>query len=199
MTCVARRAGADSEATRRRLLDVAEEQFAHWNYSGATNQTIAEAAGVTTGSIYHYFGSKADLYARVCERAMDRLVESALSQVGSRTSFKDAVKAFLALAASHNRAYPHTAGLLANQLSEARQHPETREVVDKTQQRIRELLSAVVVGCRNDPILDGLDTEDVVDLLVAVTDGFARFAVRVDTEHEERMLSTFALMLGTGP
>lgn len=56
---------SDSAATRDRLLSVARAKFAELGYQSATNKGIADAAGITTGAIYHYFGSKRDLYGAV--------------------------------------------------------------------------------------------------------------------------------------
>lgn len=53
--------------TRARLLDVARSKFAELGYQSATNKDIADAAGITTGAIYHHFGSKRDLYTAVFE------------------------------------------------------------------------------------------------------------------------------------
>lgn len=193
---MARKVGANADVTRQMLLDVAEQQFSQLSYAGATNQTLAREVGVSTGAIYHYYGSKADLYAQVCERALERLSRRFLGDVREGTNLKHAVHLLIEAAATHNREYPFTAGLLANLSAEARQHPEVAETVRKTQQTIRDLMGAVVDEVRADILIAGTDREDVIDVLVAVTDGFARFAVNVDQEHESRMLHTFAILVG---
>lgn len=192
---MARKVGANADVTRQQLLDVAEQQFSHLSYAGATNQSIARDAGVTTGAIYHFYGSKADLFAQVCERAVERLAERFISSARQGLTLQHAIHLLIDSAARHNRQYPNTAGLLANLSGEARQHPEIVETITKTQQAIRELLGAVVREIRRDPRLAELDEESVVDVFVAITDGFARFAVNVDAEHEARMLHTFARMI----
>ncbi len=73
-----------SEETRSRILDAARHCFARNGYEATTNRQLADAAGLTTGAIYHYFGSKVDLYiethsqvqALVYER-FERAVEAA--------------------------------------------------------------------------------------------------------------------------
>jgi AcrR family transcriptional regulator len=61
----------------RRLLAEATRLFAERGYDRTSVQEIVEAAGVTKGALYHYFGSKDDLlheiYARVLRLQMERL------------------------------------------------------------------------------------------------------------------------------
>ena len=56
-----------SVETEQRVLLVAREIFAIRGFEAATNRDIAEAAGITSGALYHYFGSKIALYMAVHE------------------------------------------------------------------------------------------------------------------------------------
>ena len=47
--------------------------FASQGYDGTTNRAIAEAGGLSGAAIYHYFDSKAELYAAVYEAVFDRV------------------------------------------------------------------------------------------------------------------------------
>ena len=61
----------------QRLLAAATRLFAERGYDRTSVQEIVEAAGVTKGALYHYFGSKDDLlhevYARVLRLQQERL------------------------------------------------------------------------------------------------------------------------------
>jgi AcrR family transcriptional regulator len=57
----------DSQATKRRLLDAAYEEFAEHGIAGARVDRIAAAAKSNKAQIYHYFGSKDDLFDAVFE------------------------------------------------------------------------------------------------------------------------------------
>jgi AcrR family transcriptional regulator len=61
----------------QRLLAAATRLFAEQGYDRTSVQEIVEAAGVTKGALYHYFGSKDDLlhevYARVLRIQQERL------------------------------------------------------------------------------------------------------------------------------
>lgn len=60
-------------SARRRLLDAAMLAFERDGYDAAGVIDIAGAAGVTTGSLYHHFGSKLELF-QVIRREMERRV-----------------------------------------------------------------------------------------------------------------------------
>ncbi len=65
----------------QRLLAEATRLFADRGFDRTSVQEIVEAAGVTKGALYHYFGSKDDLlhevYARVLRLQTERLEEIA--------------------------------------------------------------------------------------------------------------------------
>lgn len=67
----------DADATRRRLLDAATEEFSARGLAGARVDRIAAAAGSNKAQIYHYFGSKDALFDAV----FDEIVDSTLSAV----------------------------------------------------------------------------------------------------------------------
>ncbi|HKG91608.1 MAG TPA: TetR/AcrR family transcriptional regulator [Gemmatimonadaceae bacterium] len=68
------------------ILDAALRVFAAQGYRQTRLEEIAEAAGVTKGTIYHYFESKEDLLLQIVEQkhahAFDRLVELVREQNG---------------------------------------------------------------------------------------------------------------------
>lgn len=57
--------------TTAAVLDAAEEVFRRDGYHRATIERIAEAAGVSVGTIYFHFGSKESLYLALVERALE--------------------------------------------------------------------------------------------------------------------------------
>ncbi|MEV4435717.1 TetR/AcrR family transcriptional regulator [Streptomyces sp. NPDC049555] len=67
----------DGRPVPQRLLAAATRLFAERGYDRTSVQEIVEAAGVTKGALYHYFGSKDDLlhevYGRVLRLQQERL------------------------------------------------------------------------------------------------------------------------------
>jgi AcrR family transcriptional regulator len=79
----------ESEATRRAILDAAEELLATVGEGGLSIREVCARAGVTAPTIYHHFGDKAALVARVvddCFADFDRAF-------AHRTAPNDAVEA----------------------------------------------------------------------------------------------------------
>lgn len=60
-----RRTKAEAEQTRQTLLKSALIVFSRQGYSATRLEDVAAEAGVTRGSIYHHFGSKAELYTEM--------------------------------------------------------------------------------------------------------------------------------------
>lgn len=81
-------------AVPQRLLAAATRLFADQGYDRTSVQEIVEAAGVTKGALYHYFGSKDDLlhevYARVLRLQQERLDALAGSDAPVERRLRDA-------------------------------------------------------------------------------------------------------------
>ena len=59
----------NAEATQKRILNAAKREFARHGLGGARVDEIAERADINKRMIYHYFGSKKELFQRVLEEA----------------------------------------------------------------------------------------------------------------------------------
>ncbi|QMU60146.1 MAG: TetR family transcriptional regulator [Boseongicola sp.] len=59
----------DADATKARILDAAKQEFAKLGLGGARVDEIADRAKANKRMIYHYFGSKEDLFKVVMEEA----------------------------------------------------------------------------------------------------------------------------------
>jgi AcrR family transcriptional regulator len=72
-------------AVPERLLAEATRLFAERGYDRTSVQEIVEAAGVTKGALYHYFGSKDDLLHEIYARVL-RLQTERLDAIAARTT-----------------------------------------------------------------------------------------------------------------
>jgi AcrR family transcriptional regulator len=59
----------DADATKARILEAAKAEFARLGLGGARVDEIADKARANKRMIYHYFGSKEDLFTAVLEEA----------------------------------------------------------------------------------------------------------------------------------
>ena len=89
---MARRTKAESEETRKRLLDAAELLFSKRGVTNTSLADIAAAAGVTRGAIYWHFKNKVDLFEAMHARvrlSVDEIESEALSATDPLTGLRD--------------------------------------------------------------------------------------------------------------
>lgn len=63
----------DPTRTRMRLLEAAISEFSEQGFHGARTDRIVRRAGANVRMLYHYFGSKDDLYVAVLEVVLSQL------------------------------------------------------------------------------------------------------------------------------
>lgn len=75
---------AHLDSRRAEILDGARSAFAKHGYAGATVARLEEATGLSRGAIFHYFGSKRDLFVQLSveenRRYVDLIVERGLAE-----------------------------------------------------------------------------------------------------------------------
>ncbi|MET0199452.1 MAG: TetR/AcrR family transcriptional regulator [Rhodococcus fascians] len=67
--------------TQRKLLDAALDVFAEAGFLNANISDIVERAGSSTGSLYHHFGGKAELFSALWDRHNSAHLEQVRSSV----------------------------------------------------------------------------------------------------------------------
>lgn len=73
---------AQSEQTRRILLDVARRLFAEHGYAATGTEEVVRQAGVTRGALYYHFRDKQDLFRAVVEDLQQELMQRILAEAG---------------------------------------------------------------------------------------------------------------------
>ena len=114
----------DSGDTKRRILDIAREMFSVHGYEVTTNRDIATAAGITSGALYHYFGSKLDLYLAVHEDVQAGVYESFSNATMNLETFTEMFLAVLEVAHDMNENDPSVARFIGAVRVDAQRHPE---------------------------------------------------------------------------
>lgn len=61
--------------SKEKIIRIALEEFGKKGYKGVNMTDLAEKANVTTGAIYHHFGSKKKLYEIVKDEMEQRIVD----------------------------------------------------------------------------------------------------------------------------
>lgn len=74
-----RRAPEKGADARARILAAAEAELGARGFATASTNAVAEAAGVAKGLVFHYFGSKTELFLAVLDRVTERVVDGYLN------------------------------------------------------------------------------------------------------------------------
>ena len=69
------KAAVAEQSSRDKILDAAERLFAKRGYAGVGLSEVADVVGLGKSSLFHHFGSKAQLYAAVAARLLRRIEE----------------------------------------------------------------------------------------------------------------------------
>ncbi len=103
--------GPHGSPTRERILDVAEALFAQHGLAGTAVRDIAREAGLTPGSLYHYFDGKQALYEAVLERGVGPLLEL-INRLPSRQHTAEEVEDRIGAIMTHLAKRPHLPRLI---------------------------------------------------------------------------------------
>ncbi len=87
----------NAAATKLRILDAGEREFAARGFAGARLREIAEAAQVQPALIHHYFTDKQGLYRAVLDRALLPTSTESWSLLGSRRDLESLLAGFIEL------------------------------------------------------------------------------------------------------
>lgn len=120
---------SDSADTRQRILDAARVTFAAHGYEVATNRSLATAAGITSGALYHYFESKLDLYVEIYRDVQTMISERFEKAIVGKEGFVDRLHAVLDESHELNIEDRSLAQFLGAVRIDRRRHPEVDEAI----------------------------------------------------------------------
>ncbi|MBI1212704.1 MAG: TetR family transcriptional regulator [Alphaproteobacteria bacterium] len=85
---------ADPKAKRLQILEAAAHQFARTGYEATVMDDVAEAAGVSKGSLYDYFKNKEDLFYAVFEWFQAQLLQASVADIQGAVGVREQLAAF---------------------------------------------------------------------------------------------------------
>ena len=172
----------NSADTKRRILDTARAAFATRGYEASTNRTLGADAGITAGALYHYFGSKFDLYLAVHQDVQERVYERFNDAVANGRTFRDMVEAVLDTAHRMNLEDPTLAQFLGSVRVDMRRHPELHDALRHTAEARQSFLERMIAVGERTGELDSADRQQVravlLTILIGLTDAVSENPVR---------------------
>ncbi|MBA0127231.1 TetR/AcrR family transcriptional regulator [Haloechinothrix sp. YIM 98757] len=165
-----RRADPERAARKREQITVeASRLFATQGYERTSVADIAEAAGVSTASVFYYFTDKAALFRSIFERdlpAVESLVERHADSETPVPAILDVVSEL-----AKDAADPSASGMLVELLRRAEHDPALVAVVAQTAEVVTGGLAALIArGIADDEIDAALDPVETARWLQAIVD-----------------------------
>lgn len=119
----------DPAATWRALLDAAVAEFAEFGFEGGRVDRIARQAGVNKQLVYHYFGSKADLYRTALEEVYRHIREREQELHLSDVDPEEAMRRLVGFSFDYLSEHPEFIALVNDENRMGARHLKTSEKV----------------------------------------------------------------------
>ncbi len=185
---VGRPLGANNaETTKARIINAAVQCFAERGYTKASNQQIAKLAGITSGSLYHYFDSKAILYGVALRTVIETVLgayQSAFDEL-AETSCVEQLCLGLERVIALSKEQPGIIAFASSAIGEIQKDEElsktSREDYHQFQGFFRNLM---VRAEQRGELAPGVTIESGANVLVACTSGLAFLHASVDNEDD---------------
>lgn len=189
MTRLGRPPATDSAITRRRILREARYCFGIYGYDATTNKMVAERAEITTTAIYHYFGSKKDLFLAVHRETSIEVFDRMRVAIAAADTFIAKVSAMLQVANEVFASDPDMAAFVGTDRIEARRHPELAEILED--RSLQDLVREVVEAGVGTGEVDRSDAFAVRGVVVAVMLGMTQLSSEINLSTHRKFIGGF--------
>lgn len=192
-----RPADADSVATKHRIVCGARKAFSANGFEATTNKEIADAAGITSAALYHYFSSKSEIYVAVCRSVFVRFSEAYTIDSSVGSTLHDRLEHIAQKLIVVNREDPSISAFLVEMNHEARRHPEANEVLSQSRRELVDRLIAVISASSDvDRFVQPGTEAAFAGVFLSLMGGLARLAVRTgDVEYMQEPVEAFLHLL----
>ena len=182
---------------RRQILDAAIAVFSQRGFDGSTLAHVAREAGVSVGTVAHYFGSKADLFDEALQDHFLEAVTGAEALLVSHRGTRGELLRKLLDRMWHHLMQPGTADLLLVGLVRAAAFPQAAGVICRgTSERWRQVLASVIEAgltsgefVRVDPMLQARVVASGLFGLILSVRHFGR--LEAHPPHADRLLAQY--------
>ena len=186
---VGRPVNKDSDETRREILDAARVCFANAGFRATSTRNIADRAGVTVGSIYHYFKNKDELFLAVYHEIQETSLNMAREALQGATSLTSGWAGLNEKMFAMHRDHPDIAKFNVVVEIEAMQNPKIAVALYDREWRAHfEGLAQLAV--ETGEIQPGQEKELVL-VMAAIAQGISRHAIQAPMEDHKLCLQGF--------
>lgn len=162
---------AKHEAKRRQILDAAAELFATKGFDGTTTADISKAAGMSSGNLFHYFGSKREIFFAVIIDDENEKA-AALAQAQRRGDVWAALLEVIELL-TWPATVPLGPPLVMEAMLQAHRDPELAEWLERDQADERAAIETLLSrGAATGLLNPGIDISDAAAWVMAIIGAF---------------------------
>jgi AcrR family transcriptional regulator len=136
----------DAERTKAEILDVAAQEFAKQGYDGARVDEIAALTRTAKRMIYYYYGSKAQLYVAVLERAYAEVRSAETAIDVADLAPVDAIRRLAELTFDHHHAHPDFIRLVSIENIHRAEHLRTSEALANLGTPVIDLITRILAA-----------------------------------------------------
>ncbi len=148
----------DPERTRAAILEAAVAEFSDHGYSGARTDRIAQRACSNIRMLYHYFGSKDDLYVAVLEAVLADLRHDELQVGADDLQPLEGLLRIFDFVDNHFAAHPQLRKLLAfENLNEARHLARSTRIPEMSTPVLSVIRKLLASGAAAGTVRRGID------------------------------------------
>lgn len=130
------------------ILVAAQAAFAKYGYAGTTMKMVAEQAGVASGLVSHYYGSKEHLFMVAGQEMIDMMLSVLRSKVRNAETGRQAVglfvKAYLDFTLEHHEIFPTL--IRCSPFSDDNPDLDRQKIGKKFSELVQELASLIQRG-----------------------------------------------------
>jgi AcrR family transcriptional regulator len=93
---------------RSRIINASIEEFAEYSYEKASTNNIVKKAGISKGLLFHYFGSKKDLYDTMVVFVIHTLYDEIVTKINwDEPDLFERIKQLAVIKLAYSQMYPH--------------------------------------------------------------------------------------------
>jgi AcrR family transcriptional regulator len=151
----------DHDRYRKELLTKSFDLFAEKGYATVTMRQIAQALGVSTGTLYHYFPSKEVLFEQLLEELTRLDILSISEQLKEEETLIGRIRGSFKLLETHRDYFLKQALLVADFRQQQRRDGQDSQVFQRIYDQVENLI----------PELFGIDDPRLTKFLMIYVDG----------------------------
>ena len=184
------------EKIREKITYSAIKVFAKYGYAKTTTDDLADATGVSVGTLYLYFPSKEDLFNSICAELDKTIVEKNKKVIFTKSRLESELEELYDALTDNNRYFDK---ILIDALNESKNNPKLRRIWINERNTAVDILESFLKNIKdNGPFLQNVrDLKPVASGFIALYDGLsmARQAGDATEDNKKAFVKTMKLIL----